>query len=994
MKYNNKTRPPVPSSSSTPSQGGGSGNGNAGGAKNLWNKTGHHWNLDICTYNVLTLMDDERITELEEELSNIKWDVVGICETRRKGAEKMRLIDSGNVLFCQGHTDKSQAGVGFLINKNIADRVTTFKGISERIISITLKLNKNYKIQMIQVYAPTSSYSDEEVEEFYHLVDDTISTDSDTRTIIMGDFNAKVGLRGNTSELCTGKFGSGTRNERGERLIEFATFKNLKIENTYFRKRPTRRWTWRSPGDRVRNEIDYFLTNISENVKDVSTLNRVNIGSDHRVVRCKLHINTAKERLKRFKTAPKPDPKTLVINRSNFQTNLKARLDTLHQADDKIQEDLDAWYSKITEIAKEEAISAAPKEKQAASTPVSQEIKLLLEKRRTMKSDANLRNKIEYTELCKTIRKMMRESTRRKNMEMLERTLKSNGSVNRTRKKLNIGRNGIICMKDKSGKELNDVSSVLNRIKVFYEELYNSSKPVVINVLPPEVIEDHLPPVTSEEVHAATKKMKREKAAGTDGMIPEIFMEGGTALESELALFFTACISSGRVPKEWKESELVLIHKKGDKKDLNNYRPISLLAHCYKLFTRCILSRIEAKLDCAQPMEQAGFRRGFSTMEHLHTLNQIREKSRNYNLPLGVIFVDFEKAFDSVEIHDVLDALTSQGVEHQYVLLLKEIYSQGHMKTTLGTSEVLIEIKKGVRQGDTISPKLFVACLEKVFSHIDWEGKGLLIDGQFLHHLRFADDIILIADNSDDLQIMLNDLQRESAKCGMKINIAKTKTMSNNLIDTKKQSIQLEGKDIELVNNYIYLGQNINLSDPDQREEIQRRIRAGWANFGRNKDILKSKLPLNFKKKIFNQCVLPAMTYGAETWTMNKLTETKLAVTQRAMERSLIGISRRDRWTNQRVRQASRVKDILIKCKELKWQWAGHIARSADQMWSKRTTEWTPRYGKRHRGRPCQLWSDELAKHLGTQTWARTAKDRVTWKHHGEAYIQQWIEKA
>ena len=112
----------------------------------------------------------------------------------------------------------------------------------------------------------------------------------------MGDFNAKVGGQTNTSERATGCFGLGQRNERGDTLVERATSKNLKIMNTQFQKKAGRRWTWRSPVGNTKNEIDYIMTDKPSMVTDVTVINRVNIGSDHRMVMGSITLNTRAER--------------------------------------------------------------------------------------------------------------------------------------------------------------------------------------------------------------------------------------------------------------------------------------------------------------------------------------------------------------------------------------------------------------------------------------------------------------------------------------------------------------------------------------------------------------------------------------------------------------------------------------------------------------------------------------------------------------------------
>ena len=88
-----------------------------------------------------------------------------------------------------------------------------------------------------------------------------------------------------------------------------------------------------------------------------------------------------------------------------------------------------------------------------------------------------------------------------------------------------------------------------------------------------------------------------------------------------------------------------------------------------------------------------------------------------------------------------------------------------------------IRIKRGVRQGDTISHKLFTATLESIFRRLNWENKGVTIDGEFISNLRFADDILLCTETSQKLQQMLQELSDESTRRCLKMNIAKTKVM-------------------------------------------------------------------------------------------------------------------------------------------------------------------------------------------------------------------------
>jgi len=166
----------------------------------------------------------------------------------------------------------------------------------------------------------------------------------------------------------------------------------------------------------------------------------------------------------------------------------------------------------------------------------------------------------------------------------------------------------------------------------------------------------------------------------------------------------------------------------------------------YKLFTKIILARIQRQLDENQPREQAGFRTGFRTSDHLHTLSQIIEKTKEYCLDMCLGFVDYEKAFDSLDHQSLLDALQKQIDDEKYIRIIKAIYKDPSAKIHLeNTATNSFKILKGVRQGDPISPKLFTAAMEDVFRNLDWQSKGIVINGEYLNHLRFADDILLVS---------------------------------------------------------------------------------------------------------------------------------------------------------------------------------------------------------------------------------------------------------
>ena len=134
---------------------------------------------------------------------------------------------------------------------------------------------------------------------------------------------------------------------------------------------------------------------------------------------------------------------------------------------------------------------------------------------------------------------------------------------------------------------------------------------------------------------------------------------------------FNNILKTKQIPDSWHETKIVILFKKGDLKDIKNYRPISLLSHSYKIFTRLLQTRIERTLDENQPREQAGFRKGYATTDRLQALNQVIMKSDEYNLPLCIGFIDYEKAFDTVEHFAIFEVLRKTNIDKTSITFYK-----------------------------------------------------------------------------------------------------------------------------------------------------------------------------------------------------------------------------------------------------------------------------------------------------------------------------------
>ena len=212
------------------------------------------------------------------------------------------------------------------------------------------------------------------------------------------------------------------------------------------------------------------------------------------------------------------------------------------------------------------------------------------------------RDHIEYEEICKTIKKA-REDIQKHNLDEIRETIEAYNCLKKVRRTHSLGTNRMITLLDKHGKDIQEQDKIMERIEEFYSELYDSDQAVTIQTDPEEV-----PPIMAWEVEAALRKMKNVKEAGKDQVNIDTLKAGDETITKQLAKLYTKCITERRIPKTWKDTNMVIFFKKGNRKDIKNYRPICLLSNMYILFTKIITPRLEKKLYENQPREQAGFR--------------------------------------------------------------------------------------------------------------------------------------------------------------------------------------------------------------------------------------------------------------------------------------------------------------------------------------------------------------------------------------------------
>uniref|UniRef100_F1KYC2 LINE-1 reverse transcriptase n=1 Tax=Ascaris suum TaxID=6253 RepID=F1KYC2_ASCSU len=440
-----------------------------------------------------------------------------------------------------------------------------------------------------------------------------------------------------------------------------------------------------------------------------------------------------------------------------------------------------------------------------------------------MERDANFRTKVEFCELNKLIKKKICENRYQKYLTIMKQAA-ATGKLKRARSSLVENKKRIIELRKSDGSLTTETRRIDHIVQEFYTKLYGGEADCTFVT---RKSDEPFLQIIDSEIRNAIQSMKNGKAPGIDGLTGEMLKLGKELLVTPLKSLFNNIIKYQQIPEDFAFSKTILLPKKGNPDDIRNCRPIPLLPTVTKYFSEVLCKRLQQQIEQKQDVEQAGFRPGKSTIDQIHVLTMLIEKTREYNLPLYLLFVDYEKAFDSVEHASLWRSLESASVHPSIISTLQEIQSKSTTTTFVHERQIPIQTRRGVRQGDCISPLLFNAALQLVFDELDWQNKGVNVDGKKLSHLRFADDIVLISHSFNQIKKMLKELEVRSAIVGLRLNASKTKLMSNREL---KSAIVVRGEKVESVNEFIYLGRCVKMSEGTEAD-IRGNTKQGWKVF-------------------------------------------------------------------------------------------------------------------------------------------------------------------
>ena len=941
--------------------------------------------LNVAAWNVRTLLDTKRTAIrptaiVARELARYNIDIAALSETRIKGDSVIKEVGGGYTFFLKGKPegDRSDYGVGFAIRSKLV-KVLQGKypvGINERLMTMTLPL-VDHTLSIISAYAPTLKQSDETKACFYGSLGDAINAvPSSHKLLVMGDFNARVGTDHLDWVNIIGKQGVGNENSNGTLLLSLCAQNELCITNTFFQQSTRHKTTWMHPGTKQWHMIDYVITR-QRDIKDVFHT-RAMCGSctwsDHRLVRSKIALKPKNsQRRTRLKPQRRPDLSKLksALVRETLATKLQ---EGYAAADLPGPTPQDSWdiFKDVTQKITEEVLGFPERKHRDWFDENDPLIQPLLEQLNALHikaiEDSNNNVKANHYRACKQlVQKSLRnikdawwqaravelqDAADRRDFKTFYQGLKTvHGPIHLASPSI----------RSKDGVLLTKPSEVLDRWAGHFHTVLNQQSNFDMSVLEDipqrdtDISLDAVP--TLKEVLLSIKQLTSGKSPGEDGIPPDIYKHGGIAIAEQVLKVFKQIWQDGGVIQAFKDATIVHLYKnKGDRHCCDNHRGISLLCIAGKILARLILNRLDKHIHKLGviPESQCGFCAGRGTTDMVFALRQLQEKCVFQNQDLYLLFIDLTKAFDTIHREGLWCILEKAGCPSHFVGIIRSFHDGMKASVKEGNEKSpSFGVTSGTKQGCVLAPTLF-SIFFSMMLHVAFKDStdGVDIKSRFdvgighintkhfnavtkvtvstIRDLLFADDCALAACSVEAIQRLCDCFSTAARRFGLTISIKKTEVLYQPARGNVyvPPNISIEGKQLNAVENFKYLGSTIS-NDATIDAEITARIAKATVAYGRLTKRLwtNRNIRLVTKVAVYKAAVVTSLLYGCETWTLRKAHITRLEKFHQSSLRKIARIKWFHKVPNYEVLSRCNICSLQSMIDSAHLRWTGHVTR-------------------------------------------------------------------
>ncbi|TWW74459.1 R2 Retrovirus-related Pol polyprotein from type I retrotransposable element [Takifugu flavidus] len=340
--------------------------------------------------------------------------------------------------------------------------------------------------------------------------------------------------------------------------------------------------------------------------------------------------------------------------------------------------------------------------------------------------------------------------------------------------------------------------------------------------------------------------------------------------------------------------------------------------------------------------------------------------AQEFTQPVHMCFVDLEKAYGRVLRSILWGVCQEYGVDGTLIRAVQSLYRRSRSLVRIaGCKSDLFPVRVGLRQGCPLSPVLFITFMNRI-SRRSWGVEGVEFGGRKILSLVFADDVVLLAPLSKDIQHMLGRFATKCEVAGMRISTFKSESMV--LAWKKAECLLRVGEEVlPQVEEFKYLG-ILFTSEGRMERKIDRRSGAASAVmqvFNRSV-MVKKELSRKAKLSIYRLIYVPILTYGHQRWVMTERTRLWIQAAKMSFLRRVAGLNLRDRVRSSDVQEELGVELLLLHIKRSQLGWLRHLARMPSGCLPLEVFQTCPT-GRRPHGWPKTRWRDYIS-HLA---WER-----------------------
>ena len=345
-------------------------------------------------------------------------------------------------------------------------------------------------------------------------------------------------------------------------------------------------------------------------------------------------------------------------------------------------------------------------------------------------------------------------------------------------------------LKNKEGNLLESDQDILNEMTEYYKNLY-SEKPITDESIHDYLQNAHVPNILNEtdskfcdsniklsELRNAVQSLKLNKSPGLDGLTAEFYQKFWSQLEQYYYLMILESYENRMLPESVRKAVLAILYKKGDRTNLKNYRPLSLMNIDYKIIATVLAKRMQLIIKKVINQDQTAYIKGRYIGTNTRLINDVFEWCEDNNKPGALIFLDFQKAFDSINHKFMYAVLSKFGFGPVFNNWVHTLYNNANLCVkNNGWVSSKINMKQGIRQGCPVSALLFILTVEILASQIrsNENIKGIKVTDRQTQNVisQFADDATLLLSDIQSIPHAIDTINSFGKVSGLMLNMDK-----------------------------------------------------------------------------------------------------------------------------------------------------------------------------------------------------------------------------